>query len=246
MITFLSPAKQMRPYEAPNLALSRPQFLQEAEELSGLLKALSPWQLESLMKVSPKLGQEVFFMTQAFSAHAPGSPALFSYHGLQYQHIAPAEFTPEDLAFAQDHLAILSGLYGLVRPLDGISPYRLEMGCPLDTGKGDLYHYWGDKLAQALTQTGEVLLNLASKEYSKAVLPHLAGRSRCITCDFLTYKGGKYKTLATWAKMARGEMTRYIMQNRIDDPKTLWDFSWEGFSYAPHRSNEETYVFIQG
>ena len=132
-----------------------------------------------------------------------------------------------------------------MRPLDGIQPYRLEMGCKLQFDGKNLYQFWGDKLYRALFEQGDTVLNLASKEYSKAITPYLQPKDRWITCEFLTYRKGKLATVATSAKMARGQMARFIVQNHITAPENVQAFSWDGYAFAAEQSKEDCYVFVK-
>ena len=247
MRAFLSPAKQMRAHVQPGWPLRLPPFAADADALAAALRQLAPWQLESLMKVSPKLGLQAFSLYQEFAADRPLAPALFAYVGLQYQCLAPADFTPADLAFADGCLRIGSGLYGLLAPGDGVAPYRLEMGGKFaPAGAKNLYDYWGDRLARALFAGGEPVLNLASGEYARAIAPHLRGGEEWITCRFLVRRGRELKCLPTEAKMARGRMARYLVKNRLQNPPDCWDLAEDGYQFLPQLSGERTYTFVKG
>jgi cytoplasmic iron level regulating protein YaaA (DUF328/UPF0246 family) len=245
MITVLSPAKRLQPVPQPPLAATRPRYLAEAAELAGQLRTLAPWQLESALRVNPALALDAFAAYQAFDPDTPGAPALLAYRGLAYQSMAPQDFTPEELRFAQDHLRLLSALYGALRPLDGILPHRLELVSRLRVDGKSLYGYWGDTVCRDLVREDGVLLNLASGEYARLLLPHLRPGERCITCDFLIPRRGRLVCLPTLAKMARGRMARYLIQNRIDRPEGARSFAWEGFAFAEVLSGPERYVFVQ-
>jgi len=222
-----------------------PAYREETQRLAELLKAFSPWQLESLMKISPDLALRAHMDFQNFHWDNPGSPALLSYHGLAYQNLSARDFTLEDFAFAQNHLRILSAFYGLLRPTDALQPYRLELGCRWKVDGKSLYHFWGDKLCRDLFAPGEPVINLASGEYSKAVIPHLRPGDRMITCDFLVNRRGRLTCLATGAKMARGQMARFLIKNRLRDPEQLQAFDWEDYAFVPALSTESKYVFVQ-
>ena len=245
MLAFLSPAKNMRPCAAPAAALTAPVFEERAAALARLLREYSPWQLESLLKVNPALALKAFDAYAAFDTAAP-SPALLTYYGLAFQHMDPASFTAEDLAFAQEHVRILSALYGLLRPLDGIRPYRLEMQAPFRVEGRSLYAYWDDGPARALLAQGGPVINLASAEYANLILPHLAPGERCVTCSFLTWRRGKLVMPATAATMARGRMVRFLVRNRLDDPEGLKAFDWDDYAFAPELSTDSRYVFTRG
>ncbi len=242
MLWILSPAKNMRTCARIAPETTAPRFLAQAEELWQELHRLAPYEIESLMGVSPALALKTCHDLSAWQP-AGGVPAVFSYDGLAYKNLDAATLTDADLVFAQAHLRILSALYGVLRPLDAIWPYRLEMAHK--PGGQPLYAFWGDRLAQVLFQTGEPVINLASKEYSRAVSAHLPPDAQWISCEFLTYRRGKLRQIATLAKMARGQMARYLIRERIDCPEGLAQFAWEGFSYEPALSNSSVFAFVQ-
>lgn len=245
MVVILSPAKNMTVSRLEGVPLSRPRFLERTEELARELKTLSPWQLESLMGINPQLALGAFEGFQEFSPEGEGSPALLAYHGLQYQNMGPGDFTPEEWAFAQKRVRILSAFYGVLKPLDGIQPYRLEFQCRFRPGGKTLYAYWGDTLYRELFSAGEPVMDLASKEYSKGVSKYLKPGDRMIVCDFLVRRKGRLTTLATYAKMARGQMVRWMVQQRVDRPEGLQEFTWEGYRFQPTLSSGERYVFVR-
>ena len=265
MIAFLSPAKNMLEAAVlseghayadavseamariPSDALTQPVFSDEAYLLAKELKKLSPWQIESTMQVNPELALKAFGQLQRFDPKSGELPAILSYHGLQYQHLAAWEFSKEDFLTAQKKLRVVSGLYGLLRPLDLVMAYRLEMQCKHPFYGKKLYQFWSGKLCEQLFSEDDVLINLASKEYSKAILPY-ANNRRIITCDFFIEKpmprGGKaLKSIPTAAKMARGAMARWIVRQHLEIPEQLMDFSWQRFRYLPALSTDSTYVF---
>ena len=173
------------------------------------------------------------------------TPAILTYDGIQYQYMGPGAFTDEELNWAQEHLRILSGFYGILRPLDGVTPYRLEMQAKLSVGGArDLYDFWGDAPAKQLFAETDCILNLASKEYSQCVEKYLPADKRMITCVFGEEKDGKVIEKGTLCKMARGEMVRYLAVNQITHPEEAKRFTGLNFRFAPERSNESTYVFI--
>ena len=245
MITILSPAKNMREGVGEGLSPTRPRFLPRAAELCSALRAYAPWELESLFSVNQEIALRAHDSFSRFSTERRGTPALLAYHGLQYKNLCAGDFTPEDFCFAQEHLCILSAFYGLLRPMDGIQPYRLEMQCRFRPCGGSLYDYWGEAVCRALFERGELVLNLASAEYAAMITPYLAPGNRLVTCRFYSYRRGGYRMVATHAKMARGQMARYIVRNRIDSLEEVLRFSWEGFTYSPERSTLEEIVFLQ-
>lgn len=244
MLMILSPAKRMDA-GTPVLPQSRPQFMAQAAYLADRLKGYSPGALAATLKTSPALALRAFMDYQDMDWSAPGAPALFAYRGLVFSTMAPEGFSQRQVAFAQAHLRILSGLYGLLRPLDGILPHRLEMGCRLAEAGGSLYAYWGDRLYQALFTPGDTVVNLASAEYARAVTPYLTPKDRMITCEFFTLSRGRYRVMATAAKMARGAMARYAITAGIDRPEELKGFDSLGYRFSPERSTGQIYRFYQ-
>ena len=245
MFIILSPAKNMQSSRLEGLTLSRPRFLAQTEQLVETLRKFSPWQLERPMSVNPDLALKAFDSFQSFDPDAEGTAALLAYHGLQYRNLDPQSFSLADFAFANDHLRLLSAFYGVLRPTDGILPYRLEFLCKLKFGVQNLYQFWGDLFYRDLFSSGKTVINLASAEYSRTVQPYLTPHDRFLTCNFLVMKRGKPRMLATAAKMARGRMARYIVKERIDDPEGLKDFCWNGYTFIPHLSDDSTYTFLQ-
>lgn len=176
------------------------------------------------------------------------TPALFSYEGIQYQYMGARVLSQDALEYLQDNLRILSGFYGILKPLDGVVPYRLEMQSKFINYKNkDLYEYWDDKIANSLFEETDLIINLASKEYSKCVEKYLKNSpsTKFITCVFGEIKGDKVIEKGTLAKMARGEMVRYLAQNNIYDLEGLKRFDKLGYKYSQEKSNEKTYVFIK-
>jgi hypothetical protein len=247
MIAILSPTKNMKEvgYSHPEIDVTKPQFLAQTRDLWAQLKEMAPWELESAFGISPPLAMAAACHFQDFDPEGVGTMALYRYTGLAFQSLGAEDFTEEEVRFCNDHLRIVSGFYGLLRPCDGIQPYRLEMGTKLRFGGKTLYQVWGDRLYKALFDTGEAVINLASKEYSKAVSPYLQKEDRFITCDFLTNRGGKWVTVATSAKMARGQMVRYLVQNQLCQPEQLQDFTFDGYVFQKERSDDSHYVFLR-
>ena len=171
-----------------------------------------------------------------------GVPAILAYDGLAYKYLEAETLTAAELRFAQDSLRLFSAFYGPLRPLDAIRPYRLELAHRLD-GRS-LYEFWGRAFYDDLFGAGEAVVNLASNEYSKAVRRYLQTGDRMVTCEFLTYRKGKLRCLPTMAKMARGRMTRYILQHRIESPEQLTLFDWNDFRYEQSLSDNQTLTFI--
>lgn len=240
MLIIISPAKTLD-YESP-LATTRytqPELLDHSAQLMEYCRELTPAQIGSLMKISDKLAglnAARFAEWQPNFTPQNARQAILAFKGDVYTGLHAEDFSEQDFDFAQQHLRMLSGLYGLLRPLDLMMPYRLEMGIKLHNAKGsDLYSFWGDllteKLNQQLKEQGDdVLINLASDEYFKAVKPaKLDGQ--LIKPVFLDEKGGKFKVISFYAKKARGLMSRFIIQNQLTQPEQLKDFNLEGYFF---------------
>lgn len=254
MLAILSPAKTLD-YDSPvpELPLTTPDFRSESQALIGLLRQLSPAEIASLMGISDKLA--------ALNAarYAEWSPrftqknsraAILAFKGDVYEGLQAWTFSAEDHASAQRHLRILSGLYGLLRPLDRLQPYRLEMGTALANPAGrNLYAFWGDTLAQALNealaaQGDDVLINLASEEYSKAALTP-ALEARVITPQFREEKDGRFRMVSFYAKRARGLMAGFLLRQRLDEPEALKEFAEAGYAFNRKLSSVDTWVFTR-
>ncbi|NEY89658.1 peroxide stress protein YaaA [Tabrizicola oligotrophica] len=251
MLTVISPAKRLneKPHLLPpGIDLTVPEFLTDAARLATLARGLSARDLCALMDISPKLGDLNRDRFAAFDAKAPGQPAAFLFDGDTYAGLEARRMESDTLRWAQGHLRILSGLYGLLRPLDGIQPYRLEMGARLANPKGpDLYHWWGKKPALALkaraAEVGaKVLVNCASAEYFGAVDVKALGLP-VLTPVFLEEKAGEARIVSFWAKKARGAMARFIAENHLTDAADLRGFSTGGYAFAADQSDDARLVF---
>ncbi len=246
MQIIISPAKKMRD-ELDSLApRSQPVFGQEAGQLAGWLKSLSYEELKERLSCSEAIARQNYERYQKMDLTKNLSPAILSYEGIQYQYMAPGVFTYQEFDYLQQHLAILSGLYGLLRPFDGVRPYRLEMGTKLKAPFGEnLYDFWGDRLARELTKEDRVVVNLASWEYGRAVVRHLGEDAQCITPVFGQLIGGKVVEKGVYVKMARGEMVRFLAERQGEKPQVMQKFDALGYRYDPTRSDEKTYVFLK-
>jgi cytoplasmic iron level regulating protein YaaA (DUF328/UPF0246 family) len=253
MLILVSPAKTLD-YESP-LATDRhtqPRFIEHSQRLIDTLRQQSVQDIAELMKLSDKLASLNVARYQSWqSEHTAENarPAVLAFKGDVYTGLDAESFSAEDFDFAQQHLRILSGLYGVLRPLDLLEPYRLEMGTRLKTDAGDnLYQFWGSRITDALNdelQTeDDVIVNLASNEYFKAVQPK-ALRGRLITPVFKDFKNGQYKIISFYAKKARGLMSRYIIQNRIESAEAIKAFDLEGYYFSPEQSKGDTWVFLR-
>lgn len=247
MIVFVSPAKNMR---KKDLALSKtmPQFLPEAEELLEYLLQMNDEDIMNILEVNAKLTLQIQQRLKTVKFDLDGGHAIISYHGLVFQNMHTQDWSKQDYLYAQDHLRILSAFYGVVRPLDAIYPYRLEMQTKhLSDRIDNLYAYWNDAIMRNLRNDNDdhIYLNLASKEYAQAVIPYLMENERCIEAQFCVMRDGKRKVLPTIAKMARGKMAAYVIQNRIQNPKDLQFFHEDGWQFIESESSENTFVYVK-
>ena len=251
MLVVISPAKKLdysSSIEAPEL--SQPALLDHAEELSIGLKALAPQNVSSLMHLSDKLGAlnyERFQEWQTPFNETNARAAVLAFKGDVYQGLDADSMSAEDLHWAQDHLRILSGLYGVLRPLDLMQAYRLEMGTKFANQRGkDLYQFWGDVITAELNRVeSSVLVNLASNEYFKSVRKKDVN-ARIVTPVFMDKKDDKYKIISFYAKKARGLMSRYIIQNRITEIEQINQFNSDGYVYNAALSELDAPVFLRG
>lgn len=254
MLMVVSPAKDLdlTPCSVA-IDLSEPALLAEATELAAVCKQLTPADLASLMHISDKLaGLNVarFAEWQPPFTKENAKAALFMFNGDVYQGLDAASLSAEELTFAQQHLRILSGLYGVLRPLDLMQAYRLEMGTKLANGRGaDLYAFWKASITANLQQQlqnlqSTVLLNLASQEYFKAVDTKQLG-ARVVTPEFKDYKNGQYKIISFYAKKARGLMARYVIQQRLTSAEQLHQFNLAGYYYSAEHSTADKPVFLR-
>ncbi|MES2675435.1 MAG: peroxide stress protein YaaA [Pseudomonadota bacterium] len=254
MLLIISPAKTLDFITpAPVIEFSQPDLLKQSRKLIKALRELSPTDISALMHISAKLGD---LNSQRFADwHTPftaanAKQALFAFQGDVYTGMAAQNFSLADIEFAQQHLRILSGLYGVLRPLDLIQAYRLEMGTGFANAQGkNLYEFWGDAItqnlnAQLLASKSSVVVNLASVEYFSAVKPKLL-QAEIITPIFKDEKNGKFKIISFFAKKARGMMSSYIIQNRITDPERIKQFNVGGYSFDQSQSSEQHWVFTR-
>ncbi|MEY3517428.1 MAG: hypothetical protein RLZ89_288 [Pseudomonadota bacterium] len=252
MLFLLSPAKSLD-YEStlPAIAATQPKFVPQSAELIATLKQKTPQQISELMDLSDALAKLNVQRYKAWSpqfTEANARPAVLAFNGDVYEGLDAKSLKPKDLQWAQDHVAILSGLYGVLRPLDLMQPYRLEMGTALKHGKANnLYQFWGALIAEHLNQQlshskEPVIVNLASQEYFKAV-DRKALQARVIECVFQDHKNGQYKIISFFAKRARGLMARYAIQQQAKTPEALQAFNLEGYAFEASASSEDSLVF---
>ncbi len=252
MLVVISPAKRLD-WAERQVDMTEPAFGEDAMRLAKTMRNLSLGDLKGLMDLSDDLAKLNRDRFKSYAAEPDADavrPAALAFAGDTYQGLEAASLDDDEMAWAQEHLRILSGLYGVLRPLDAIQQYRLEMGSRLKTRRGkSLYDYWGDDLAKALNAQAEeigadVLVNCASQEYFGAV-PVKTLKMKVVTPQFFEDKNGTPKIVSFYAKKARGAMARYIIQNRITSPESLLDFDTGGYVYSPELSTEDKPAFLR-
>ncbi len=250
MILLLSPSKNI--HEQPQIPAEKftvPALIDETKELTECLKKLSIKEIMDLMKVSEKLATLNYQRNQNFEfpfTEKNSTPALFLFKGDVYANMDIENYSHDDIMFAQRHIRILSGLYGSVRPLDLIQPYRLEMGRRIQTSRSNnLYGFWGGQISDEINNSanGEEIINLASNEYFSAIKPKDL-KSRLITIHLKQLKNGKIKTIGLMAKRARGMMADYVIKNKISNVEDLKKFANSGYKFHPELSSDDEWVFI--
>ena len=255
MLFLLSPAKALD-YDTPagNVPHTQPLFIQQAAELIAVMREKSPQEIATLMKLSDALSSLNAARYEAWSPHFTAQnakQAALAFNGDVYEGLNAKTLNDAQLAWAQAHVCILSGLYGVLRPLDWMQPYRLEMGTKLATGKGkNLYQFWGAQIADYLNQRAAadlspVIVNLASEEYFKAV-DRKALKARVVSCVFEEFRGDKYKIISFMAKRARGLMVRYAVENQLTTVDKLKEFAAEGYGFDASASGLDRLVFRRG
>lgn len=252
MIVLISPAKSLNA-EVTQAAVSRPAFVKEANALIKVLKTVSGQELKKMMSLSDKLVAENLQRYKSFRSRGADDhslPAVHLFAGDVYRGLEAHDFNKKEENFAQAHLRILSGLYGVVRPMDGIQPYRLEMGTTLKTDKGNnLYQYWGDKVSKELNKSllevnSNLIVNLASNEYFK-VVDNKKLKADVLNINFKEYRDGELKFISFSAKVARGLMARYIIKHQIEAQEELKGFDSEGYYFSEELSTENNWLFVR-
>lgn len=245
MKIIISPAKKMK-METDSFGMeTRPVYLEETKKILKKMQSLSYEEAKAVWKCNDKLAELNYERIQNMNLYEGLTPAIFSYEGLQYQHMSPLVFSDEAIDYIKENLKILSGFYGVLSPFDGVTPYRLEMQALLQVeGKKDLYDFWQDQLYEKVVDEDRVIINLASKEYSKIIEKYLKPEDRMVTIVFGELVDGKVKQKGTFAKMARGEMVRFMAENHVQDPEKIKDFTESGYRFSKEHSNEKTWVFL--
>jgi cytoplasmic iron level regulating protein YaaA (DUF328/UPF0246 family) len=246
MIVIVSPAKKMKVNLDSFPVEALPSMIEETKQVMKWMKALPLSEAKELWQCNDKLAELNFKRFQEMDLETNLTPAILAYEGIQYQYMAPQVFTDEALDYIKNHLRILSGFYGVLSPFDGVVPYRLEMQAKAKVRRSkDLYDFWKDKIYKNLVKKDRVILNLASKEYSKCVEAYLSPKDCFITCVFGELSKGKVIQKGTIAKMARGEMVRFLAENQIDNPEDVKRFSELSYEYNKELSSDKEYVFIR-
>lgn len=246
MKIIISPAKRMRVDTDSFACKGLPVFLDQAERLCERLRSMSGRELKALWRCNDQIAGLNIRRLEDMDLRRNLTPALLSYQGIQYQYMAPGVFTQAELDHVEEHLYILSGFYGLLRPFDGVTPYRLEMQAKLPVdGAADLYGFWGGAIAGEIFSRTDCVVNLASKEYSVCVSRHLPPVARLVTCVFGEEKNGRIVEKGTLCKMARGELVRFMAERQAGEPEALRSFDRLGYRFSPALSSVDTYVFVR-
>ena len=244
MKIILSPAKKMN-IDTDSLApMGLPAFLDRTDEILAWLKHKSHEELKALWKCNDKIAEQNVKRLERMDLYNNLTPAVLAYEGIAYQYMAPAVLEDGHFAYLQEHLRILSAFYGVLKPMDGVTPYRLEMQAKATIGNTkNLYDYWGNSLYNAVRDESGIIINLASKEYGKCIEKYLSSEDTYITITFCELSGAKLVTKGTYAKMARGEMVRFMAENSIEDPEEIKNFDRLGYAYRDNLSSETEYIF---
>lgn len=246
MKILLSPAKKMNVNTDDLAPLGLPVFMEQTEEILRFLQGLSYAEAKKLWVCNDRIAEQNYDRLKSMDLYHRLTPAILSYEGIAYQYMAPVVFESGEFAYVQEHLRILSAFYGVVKPMDGVTPYRLEMQAKAKVaGTKDLYEYWGDKLYREVLDDSHIIINLASKEYSRCIEKYLLPEDIYITCVFGEISGGKIVQKGVYAKMARGEMVRFMAEKQIKDPDEVKKFDRLGYKFRADLSDERTFVFLK-
>ena len=246
MRIIISPAKQMRVDTDLFTCSELPPFMQKTEVLMQWIQSLSYEEQKKLWACNDKIAQENAERFAHMDLRKNLTPALLAYDGIQYTYMAPSVFEDGQYDYVQEHLRILSGFYGVLKPMDGVVPYRLEMQAKAAVaGHKNLYDFWGDSLYREVMDESRILINLASKEYSKCIEKYLGPSDCYITCIFGEPEGGRVVQKGVYAKMARGEMVRFMAGIHAETAEQMKDFNWSGYQFDDVRSTDREYVFVR-
>lgn len=245
MRIILSPTKKMKIDNDSLVHQGLPVFLEQTEEILQWLKEKSTTELKVIWNCNDKIIEQNRQRLLHMKLRENLTPAVLAYEGIAFQYMAPGVFENEQFDYIQEHLRILSAFYGVLKPMDGVTPYRLEMQAKASIGGNrNLYELWGSRLYEEVCDGG-VIINLASKEYSKCIEKYLTPHDRYITINFYEKSGDKFVSKGTYAKMARGEMVRYMAELHIENPEEIKKFDRMGYVYREDLSGEKEYVFVR-
>lgn len=246
MRIILSPAKKMNEETDILAPQGLPVFMDSTEEIMRWVQELSYDEAKKLWACNDRIARQNYDRFQQMNLYKRLTPAILSYEGIAYQYMAPSVFANGEFSYVQEHLRILSAFYGVVKPMDGVTPYRLEMQAKAKiAGTKDLYDYWGNRIYLEMLDDSRVIVNLASKEYAKCVEKYLTAEDRYITCVFGEFSGEKIVQKGVYAKMARGEMVRYMAEHNVKQPEEMKGFDRLGYVFREDLSDEREYVFIK-
>lgn len=242
-----SPAKKMRVLEGPPYPETTPRFMERTQELARAVHALTLEEAQTLWKVSDVLARENYDRFQNMDLTSNTTAAAIAYVGIQYQHLAAEVASAEELDYLRRHLRILSGFYGVVTPTDGVVPYRLEMQARLQVGEcKNLYDYWSDTIARSIAEESGAIVNVASQEYAKVVVPHAKKLGlTVVTCIFAQRSNGRLRQVSTEAKATRGVFSRWCAEKGIEDVSDLKGFSERTYCFDEMESTGERLVFVR-
>lgn len=244
MKIILSPAKKMNVNTDSLETDGIPVFLKETNEILSWLRSKSREELQALWKCNDSIAKQNFKRVEEMKLKGLQTPAILSYEGIAFQYMAPIVFETGHFQYVQEHLRILSAFYGVLKPMDAVTPYRLEMQAKTSIeGYKDLYAFWGDKLYKEIRDESGIIINLASREYSKCIEKYLKPEDSFITISFVERANGRLVTKGTYAKMARGDMVRYMAENRIEEPEGIKNYNRLGYMYRDDLSHEKEFVF---
>ena len=244
MKIILSPAKKMITDADSIEPAALPEFIDKTTEILNWLKDRSKEELKVIWKCNDKILEQNFYRLENMNLYQMLTPAVLSYEGIAFRYMAPSVFEDMQFEYVQNHLRILSAFYGVLKPMDGVTPYRLEMQAKVGIGDAkNLYEYWGDLLYRSVIDDSRIIINLASKEYSKCIEKYLTPQDRYITVTFCELSGDKLVTKGTYAKMARGEMVRFMAEREIENPEEIRKFDRLGYTFRRDLSSESEYVF---
>lgn len=247
MRIIISPAKKMNVDDDSLEFIDLPVFLKESNYLKEWMQQLSFEEAKALWGCNEKLAEKNYKNLKNMNLETQLTPAILAYEGIQYQYMAPSVFENKMFSYVQNNLRILSGFYGVLKPMDGVVPYRLEMQAKtnIDGVKG-LYNFWGSRLYEEVIDDTHIIVNLASKEYSKCIEKYLKPEEHYVTCVFGEISNGKVVQKGTYAKMARGEMVRFMAENNISEIEDIRRFDRLGYKYNIEKSTDTKYVFVKG